>query len=302
MRLRGTFRFLLTGALALLLLSACGTSGDVAMATQTAIAATQSLIPLPTQLSGLQMQVDATQACVVQSYPVIHVQSAQGDLIAWSPVADTLAFVQPADQSWGWYGGRLMTYNVARRSSLLLSSDQEVYGDVTWSPDGNSLAYVVYDQENSLYTVRVVGKDGGSSTDIFGSTANARTDDWSSPKGITGWQSATLLNVTSSCGVDCSRAYAYDTASSQLQAQGEMRKSEDSSLESINAFTSPDTRWQIFVDADENIWLLDVVQKDAAVLLANTTLDEVKWAESSDYFALRAQNQVLIYAVDCPTN
>ncbi len=296
MKLRGIF----FGLLVLVLLSACSTSsGDTTPATQTALAATQTVIPFPTQLSGMQLQAAAGQACVVQSFPIIHVQGAQGDLIAWSPLEDTLAFVEPADQSWGWFEGRLMTYDLAQGNTVLLSGDQDVFGDVTWSPDGNSLAYVVLDQESGLYTVRVVAKTGGTSANVFGAGDNAKTDDWSSPKGVADWENAVTLKVTASCGVDCSRAYSYDTASGQLQPLAEMRKSEDSSLASINEFTSPDGNWQVFVDVDENAWLLDVARNEAAVLLANTTIDEIKWADSSKYFALRVENQVLIYAPDC---
>jgi hypothetical protein len=53
------------------------------------------------------------------------------------------------------------------------------------------------------------------------------------------------------------------------------------------------------VDNDKNNWLSSNEKKEASLFLERTNVDEIKWAASSNYFALRSAGQILIYEPVC---
>jgi uncharacterized protein YceK len=129
----------------IILLSSCSsTLGNTnsAQATQEVL---QTTVPLPTQFASANLKWTASQACMVKEFTSMQTDIPQGDLIAWSPAAEVLAYVEPAAQGWGQYVGKASNYDPKTDQSMVLSLDQSVFGDLTWSPDGNSLAYVILD-------------------------------------------------------------------------------------------------------------------------------------------------------------
>lgn len=299
--LKFSFLFVLA-FLSMFLLSACSTltgSETAAVSTQT----TQQALPvLPTQLSGQQLKNFDSQACIVKEFAVIGSTEDQGDLIAWSPVSDILAFVTPENQVWGWFVGMLTTYDPAKDVNGFTTKDQSVFGDVTWSPDGSSIAFVTYNQASQNYQVNIIDNLGQSSVEVFGTGTDADTDSYGSRKGILEWTLDNQLLLTSSCGVDCIRNYQYSLNDSSLKGLEEIRKSEDTSLIPNSEGAAPNGKWVVTVDTDNNVWFSSVVNNQAYLLLATTQVKEIKWSESSRYFALRTAEKVTIYNPTCFTS
>ena len=254
-------------------------------------------IALPTQLNHL-VEV-ASQTCLVAEIPVIQTDKAQGALIAWAPRSDLLAFVQPVNEISGWYIGDLQVYDPVKQEVTLTSKDQAVFGDLTWSPNGESLAYIILDQDNGYYTIKIVNLADGVETDVFNEEGSARTNDFASLKGIRQWSSASSLEVTSSCGTDCVRVYIYNPVSQSLTQQEEIRQNENTSLAIENEYTSPDAKWLVTVDDKDNVWLTDTTVNRISLLLAATTTQEVKWSQSSKYLAVRIVDRMYVYQVGC---
>jgi hypothetical protein len=144
----------------------------------------------------------------------------------------------------------------------------------------------------------VLDVTGGGETDIFASTS-AKTDDWASTKGVTEWADNNNLVVTSSCGPDCARIYNYNLEAGSLTIQGDERKSEDPSLHLINETTSPNGNWTTAADALDNFWLANSRTNKAFILLAGVVPQEIKWSADSRYLALRTEDKVYIYQVNC---
>jgi hypothetical protein len=262
------------------------------------LATAQALNPLPTEMSSLGLQMAQSDACLVKEDASITIDDKQGDLLAWSPVNDELAYVRPANGRWAWFVGDLVLYDVDLAKEAYTSSDLQVFGDITWSPEGNGLAYVVLDSSRKVYTVHVLNMLTGSDVDIFASSS-AITDEWSSTKGVTNWVSERNVVVTSSCGLDCARIFNFNTETSAMTIDGEERKNEDSSLDLTNQMASPDGVWTLAIDTQDNLWAANQETGKAYILLANTTVDEIKWSVDSKYVALRTAEKVQIYQLGC---
>jgi hypothetical protein len=180
----------------LLVLVACTDTIATPTETDTDVLLTaQAANPLPTEMSAQGDRVAASAACQVQEFIPVGVTSdyldtKQGDMLAWNPVRDELAYVRPANGRWGWFVGDLVVYNFELQKEIYATSDLEVMGDITWAPDGSNLAYVVLNPDEKVYTVYVGGLTSSLSVDIFGSSA--KTDDYSSAKGILDWVGNTM--------------------------------------------------------------------------------------------------------------
>jgi len=300
--------YFLLGGLALLglLISACSTTLTTGSSDADVLLTAEAANPLPTELSSQGLSVVKTKACQVEKLVSVQVQSndvqvdtVQGDLIAWSPMGDEFAYVTPDNEKWGWFVGNLVVLDVKTQKAIFTSQNQEVNGDLTWSPDGSLLAYVVLDPKTKVYTVDIVNLSNGSTQDIF-TSISPQTDSWSSTKGIDRWSNSQTLLVTSSCDVDCSRSYSYDVASGQLTAGAETRKSDDHTLNVTNQDASPNTRWEIAVDTNnDNVWLASSINGQASIILAGVTAYEIKWSTDSSYVALRTDDSVLVYEPIC---
>ncbi len=262
----------------------------------------QAVNPLPTAMVGQGARVAASPVCLVQTFTPVSVDSdyvttRQGDMLAWNPVSDQLAYVRPVNGRWGWFVGDLVIYDFNLKQEIFTTSDLEVMGDTAWSPDGTNLAYVVLDPEEKTYTVYVGGLANGLSVDIFGSSA--KTDDYSSTKGILGWINERNLEVTSSCGLDCVQIYNYNTQTSVLTKDEEIRKNEDPSLDLVNQTTSPDGVWSLVVDENNNVWLANARTRIASIISADTAVEEIKWSPDSRYLSLRFSGEIKVFDVTC---
>jgi WD40 repeat protein len=309
---RNLFLIFYIGASALL--SGCSVlTEQMNRATET-VDATPTLITLPTQLS-VQTRVDS-QTCQVAELVAIQTDELQGELMAWSPTGHALAFVQPVNQYSGFYIGDLAIYDASRKEIIFTSKDQAVFGDLTWSPGGNTLAYVSLDQTAGVYTVKTVTLANGIEVNIFGD--NAATDDFASQKGILSWTNEPDLIVTSVCGADCVRLYQYNVVSQTLNALQEIRYNENNSLAVVDDLVSPDGYWQISIDNNDNTWITSGgeskittqpegsslsanVNGQISLVLADTPLQEMKFSKDSNYLALRTVEQVIIYQLGCTT-
>jgi dipeptidyl aminopeptidase/acylaminoacyl peptidase len=291
---------LIFSLLLLLALAACS-SGDTTtteLSDADALATAQAASVLPTQMVGQGMRSAKSTACLVWEDVSISTDTNQGDLLAWSPDGKSLAYVRPANGRWAWFVGDMVVYDFDSEKETYTSSDLEVFGDLTWSPDGSALAYVVLDPTAEIYTANVINLTTGTDISIFSGEA-AKTDEWSSTKGISSWTDANSVVVTSSCGLDCSRIYSYNINSGVMTISGETRKKEDLSLTLINGMTSPDGVWQIEVDNLDNLWLANSETGRAFILLAATPVSEIKWSQDSQYLAIRIEEKVQVYQPDC---
>ncbi len=282
----------------ILLLTGCST-----ILSQMANRATEEpeIIPTPVALPAIlsdQQQVEEL-ACLVAEKPSIHSDEDQGSLLAWQPNNTLLALIQPVNQSFAWYVGDLFIFDAKTGEDRYFSENTAVFGDLTWAPDGNALAYILLDQQQGIYSIRTLSLADRTETDVFGDIDSARTDDFSSLKGITSWDSNIDLVVTSSCGTDCVQVYGFNPVSLALNVREEIRQNENSNLLFENEYTSPDGKWLITIDEKDNTWLTSTTEQQITLLLPATEVFEVKWSDDSAYFALRLEDLVKVYQAGC---
>ncbi|HSB65107.1 MAG TPA: hypothetical protein VLD65_00930, partial [Anaerolineales bacterium] len=123
-----------------------------------------TITPMPTS-SIPDMQVIPTEACLVAEQEMIRVENPQGDLISWSPVDDTVAYIASTPGS-SWNVGEL---NIAS-APLFVSPARlanQVAGELTWAPDASSIAYLGLRRSDNLYTIGLAYPDGRVSRDLF---------------------------------------------------------------------------------------------------------------------------------------
>lgn len=287
---------IILGIIFALLLTACSI-----LTSQSSVAAETEIVPTPVSVpAGLnsQTRVDA-QTCLVAEKTTIQTNKSQGDLIAWAPEKNLLALVQPANQYSGWFIGSLLIFDAEKAEEVITSEDQSIFGDLTWSPDGSAVAYAVLDQQEAIYSVKIMTLEDGLSWDIFGDIETARTDSFASLKGIREWAAAPELIVTSYCGTDCVRVYQYNPVSLSLLVQEDVRQNTDTSLTILNDYTSPDGKWLLTVDEKTNLWLTSIEKNQVSLLLIDTEIAEIKWSDDSTYLALRSAEQVKIFELGC---
>lgn len=287
-------------------IGACTSSGTIPTLTDAnTLLTAQAANPLPTEMAGQGLRVVPADVCQVQEYETVSNSDPQdatmadphGDMMAWSPERDELAYLRPVNGRWAWFVGDLVVYDFEMQKEVYTTKNLEVFGDLTWSPDGADMAYIVLNPAEKVYTVYVGGLTQSLSVDIFGSSA--KTDDYSSKKGIIGWDSGRNIVATSSCGLDCSRSYNYNTETQILTKQTETRKNADTSLTLVNQNTSPNGLWKVVVDQKDNVWLAKVDSGVASVISAGDAVREIKWSSSSKYLAIRYIDNVKIYDVTC---
>lgn len=296
MKINRNLLLLVSGSLVMSITAACSSnvnaSGeDAAMQTQ--------MPPVPTQSDGADLDLVVNRSCLIKKLAAVQITEPQGDLIAWSPISDELALVQPDNLHWQWYIGELAIYNPNRDIVTAITQGQSVFGDVTWSPDGANLAYVVLDRDEQHYTVYITDKSGKAYLDLFGSASDAATDVWSSKKGIVEWTEQGILTFNSSCGSDCVRSYNYSSKDSLLTAGEEMRRNDDTSLVPHSDGKSGDGAWSIRTDRDNNVWLTTLSSHRISLLLLDTPVDEIEWSVSSSFFAIRTAARILVYQPVC---
>lgn len=263
-------------------------------------AAETTMPAVPTQVDGQQFELVNNQSCLIKELVSIQISDQQGDLLAWSPVSDELAFIEPDNQHWQFYVGQLALYSPVWDVIKVLTRDQDVFGDITWSPDGLSIAYISLNMVEEQYSVNLIDHDGNSRVDVFGDFNQAKTDSWTSKKGISAWTPENEMILTSSCGADCARIYSYSPMTSSLVVTGETRWSEDDSLAPNSNAESKNKRWTIQADKNDNVWIIAAESGEISLLLQDTVINEIKWSSSSSYLALRTSDKILVYKPVCP--
>ena len=288
----------------LVFLTACGGLG-VDEATPT---------PLPTSsLPGLVTV--QPQLCRLAELPMLRVDQPQGDLLAWSPEGNILAYLAPETGA-TWMVGRLMTVSEPAFDSPVELAGY-VAGDLAWSPDGSRLAYLSLRRGDSLYSVGVAYPQGGLPQDMFAGEA-ARTDEWSSQKAVLGWEDNNRLRVQVSCGLDCVQMVEVNVvASTQMPLGDPTQRSWDWWDYTLNqpeqlpvdyqdfmqkANWTPDGARLVYLDARLDAWVVNL--EDSTQFILDTggylAVSETDWSADGRYLAVQAEDWLFIFSSDCP--
>jgi hypothetical protein len=255
------------------------------------------------------------QACLVGEQEMIRVENPQGDLIAWSPVANTVAYIASTQGS-SWNVGELNMIGEPLFDNPKKLAVQ-VAGELEWSPSGDTLAYLGLRRSDNLYTVGLAYPDGRPSKDLFpGETA--RTDDYSSQKAISEWIDDRRLRVYKSCGVDCMQGLIFGVIIG-LSTQAGAPIQRDFGLWSVHTnqpkdnlieYTdlpgqlnwSPDERQIAYIDENGYLWIINVVTNNLYPLDIGIygTASETDWSYDSQYLAVHVDQNLKIFSFDCP--
>jgi hypothetical protein len=303
----------------------------------------QSITPTPTATvdpSGYQM-VDP-RACLVSEWKTLQTEQLrnqnvtwrQGDLLAWRPGQPAgqgqVAYLAPSPRS-SWFNGVL---TLARGSQFedqfSLAPNVLANGDLTWSPDGEHLAFIAFRSSENAYTVMSVSADGTGLVDLF-PTDLALTDSRSSQKAIIGWRDNSTVQVMSSCGEECRTAYDIDVTAppkpvltpipvnnyrellANLQTSENIRVVTPAAFPknmrvtpaalSLNVSTAnwaPDGNLVVYTDRRGILWLLSISEKINYILdIGLRDVYEMQWSTASDYLAIRAEDQLFVFQVPC---
>lgn len=261
------------------------------------------------------MQVMTPQACLVAEQGMINVDAPQGDLIAWSPDADTLAYIASTTAS-SWNVGELSLLSAPDfNSPQALASGAA--GELTWSPDGSKIAYLGLRRSDNLYTISLVSPREDTLNDLF-PAEDARTDDYSSQKLILEWLDDDQLRVLVSCGLDCMQTMDISVASSNSSLVGDpiQRTWGMWSAHTHNPGSIPEEytslpgqlNWSwdgqhiAYIDERDNAWVintnsgtlypLDIGQFGAAI--------ETDWSYDDSYLAVQVDQSLKIFSFNCP--
>jgi len=306
-------------AACLLFLGGCDTiNGFFNYGVQTATPILNQSGPLPTLIiqpgATLEYRVVPAQACPLATLPALRSDTSQDGLIAWKPGSDGLAFVAPlSDQEW--YVGDLVVASGKDFSQMVtLTKDVQVAGDMLWSPDGTTIAFVAYRQEDAVYTVMVV-RGKGSSIDLFLAQA-AHTDSFTSPKQVLQWTNTDHLSVDATCGLDCEQLIDVNVADGVVNKNGEPvrkgalippavatdQRAYDTKLFPVmsSQVWSPDGSQIGYLDDSGNPWLLSVKGHTQYPLnVNNAQVMEMAWSPDSKLLAIRLDGSVEIFKTAC---
>ncbi len=322
---------LLTLSLLLVILAAgCSLPG---MDEETGEATPTPDIRVPYALKNEEYLVISNPACTLGSQPVILPYDMQGNLTAWAPPAaggdettapvERLALIRATSKD-TWFQGELVvvdgpTFDVPRVLA------EHAHGYVTWSPDGDQLAYVSYRKEDEQYTVMLVEADGQSKPyDLFPGQ-QAATAPYTSRKAILQWNSPSEMIVLSSCGAGCSLVYRVNPITRQaeeipadgvdMQYAWQIRRNETPPDQGgfpvmLEPNWSPDGNGVTFLDARYNLFVLLAEQKEIFAIYWEgaylpVTFDapeqrETAWS-STGKLAVRLEDRVEIYDPYDPT-
>ncbi|OGO28557.1 MAG: hypothetical protein A2136_06670 [Chloroflexi bacterium RBG_16_54_11] len=269
---------------------------------------------LPTSpVDGLQ--VVTGQACLVAEQGIIRVEEPQGDLVAWSPVADTLAYIASTHGS-TWNVGELTVISAPAFDAPVRLASQAA-GELSWSPGGITIAYLSLRRSDNLYTIGLVNPDGRNLRDLFPDEA-ARTDSFSSQKAIQGWVDDVRLQVLASCGVDCMQRLDFGILTGLSTPSGDpiQRASDLWSVHKYQPAMFPEVldklgsqlNWSVdlsraaYIDDNGNTWVIDP-QTNTLLMLdtgAYGSATESDWSYDGKYLAVRVDETLKIFSFECP--
>jgi hypothetical protein len=272
--------------------------------------------PTPQPTSSVPgMQVISPQACLVAEQGLVRVEQPQGDLIAWSPVSNTVAYIAVTQTS-SWNVGQLSLLS-APEFEAPLSLVSGVAGELTWSPDGSAIAYLGLRRSDNLYTIGLAYPDKSPANDLFPGDA-ARTDDYSSQKSILEWLDNSHLLVMASCGLDCMQTMDISVDSGLSSLVGNPTQPtwgmwlphthQPSSIPDEFTGLSGQMNWSwdgqhiAYIDDQDNAWVIDV-QDDTLYPLGigqYGTATETGWSFDNQYLAVQVDQSLKIFSFSCP--
>ncbi len=266
--------------------------------------------PLPTSVAPA-FPVVSVRACKVAELESLRTDLPQGDLMAWAPSGSTLAFIGPAANSI-WYTGRLYVASAPDFApGANLAPDIAVWGDVTWSPQSNALAFVAW-RTPDTYTIMSVSTSSGRPVDLLPEEA-AVTDSGRSSKAIINWEGNFIYALTS-CGTDCDQSLVL-SPSGGIVSSGELGRARPDRLEAarrIQSFDedtypsmllpnwSPDGKQVVYFDAVDRVWVLLTDEALQYILTIPITYPrESKWSADSRWLALRSDDMIEVFDTTC---
>ncbi|OGO11739.1 MAG: hypothetical protein A2Y53_04400 [Chloroflexi bacterium RBG_16_47_49] len=273
----------------------------------------EQIAPTPLPTSSVQgLQVISPQACLVAEHGMIRVEHPQGDLISWSPVADTVAYIASTVGS-SWNVGDLNILSAPSFEVPVRLATQAV-GELTWSPEATAIAYLGLRRRDNLYTIGLAYPDGRASKDLFPGEA-ARTDGFSSQKAVLEWITEGRLRVLASCGVDCMQALDFGvitglstSTGSPIQRTWDLWSVRTSQPTQIPASLtdlvgqlnwSPDGKQIAFIDENGIAWIINPETGNLFPLDIGLygTATETDWSSGSQYLAVQ---DLKIFSFKCP--
>lgn len=269
----------------------------------------------------------ASEACRVANWASMQTNKRQGDLIAWHPDSERIAYLAPYANT-SWYIGMVTVASgtdYATRETLV--PNVTATGDLTWSPEGDKLAFIASRVDEELQTVMVVNADGSGLFDLFPGD-EAITDTGTSDKSILGWQDNNMLEVAVSCGVDCQQRYEIDVRDGfaaplgdpeRKNARAEINREDVKTLDGLEikphvieydpevyprGFSSPnwspDEEDVLYLDRRGVLWLLHPENKTQYIIdIGLRLVSETKWSADSSQIAVRAEDSIFIFEVPC---
>lgn len=287
--------------------------------TQAAVAFT------PTPMLGGYTR-DNSLVCPVAQFRTITSTEQQGNLAAWSPEGDAIAYITPRTEH-AMYSGDLVVATGADFSQRLTVAEQ-AWGGLTWSPSGEQVAFVSLRPNDNVYTVMVVGRDGAAPLDLFPGT-EAALDDYASPKMVAAWPTEGRLRVYVSCGIGCYKELEVSvpggtktevpsiiqtpepTAIAGLwRSPRNVRQYDAESMPELNDPSwSLDGQHAVYFDQDGFMWVLSTANKTAApvemvnasvlpIFFVETWKREMHWA-TNNRLAVRIENELEVFSVPC---
>ncbi len=307
MKLRAAFT-----ALACLILAACGVIPGLPTPAPAESGPTPT--PLPTSTAP-GFPIVADRSCLLAEFEPLRTDEPQGDLLAWRPGQNVLAYAGPAVNS-NWYAGTLMLASGPDFSAPVnLAPDVHVFGDLTWSPDGSLLAYVALRLSDGLYTVFTSSPDASSPAHDWMPGEAARTETGSSSKAITGWLAGRRLSILAACGPDCDQITEINLNDGQITPVGEqIRRAPGRLAVTLNtreydaavypympvANWSPDGKKIAYFDEDDRALILLEDEKQQYILdIGVGTPREAKWSPDGTLLAVRTDDVIYIFDAVC---
>ena len=267
--------------------------------------------PLPGASTDDGLEVQPPGACLIGEDAVAQLLKPMGNLLAWQPGQDKLAYLAPVSRAWGWGVGDAVIAPVSDGEPVS-TNDARVAGDLTWSPDGAWLAFVALRASDDQYSVFVWRPADDRLIDLLGE--GAISDAYSSLKGIDKWLDNDRLRISESCGVDCRQLLAISVLGGEQRILRQIRESEDTSLavdsnhpagfslneKWLNPNVSPDGLSVFFSDKKAVGWIASIEEGIKFPLdLKNGAAQESKWSDDSRYLAVRTEQQVLVFELNC---
>jgi hypothetical protein len=270
--------------------------------------ATITIVPTPFY------QIIPAQACPLATLHAVRASTAESRQIAWKPGSDALAYIVPlSDQDW-YVGDLVVASGKDFSQTVSLTSEIQVAGDLYWSPDGASIAFVAYRIDDAVYTVMVV-RGTGKPVDMFPGTA-AHYDSYASPKKILQWLNPDHLSVDATCGLDCEQMLDVNVSDGVVNKNGGParvgtlvpaavatdQRAYDPKLFPVMSgqVWSPDGSQIVYLDGSGNPWVLSVKGLTQYPLnVNNATVMEMAWSPDGKLLAVRLDGSVEVFQIGC---